>query len=211
MPTLLISADDYGYSAPYNEGILAAAHAGAVDVVGAMVLRADCDPVPLVRSGVAIGLHLELPPVPAGEPEEAVEAQLRRFAEAFARSPSRLDGHHHAHAADPWRDAVARAAKRIGVPVRAAGREHRDWLRGQGAVTEDVLVGRLDPADPALPSLIAELRAGGARAPGAVEWMTHPGLADAASGSGYDEAREEDLNLLLGLAEDPVLRALRGL
>jgi len=54
------------------------------------------------------------------------------------------------------------------------------------------------------------MRAGRAEAPGAVEWMTHPGYADAGSGSAYDYAREEDLELLLSLAGDPVLRSLRG-
>ena len=46
---LIITADDYGYWPSYNEGILAAIEAGAVDAVSAMVEREHCDPRPLLR------------------------------------------------------------------------------------------------------------------------------------------------------------------
>ena len=56
---LIITADDYGYWPSYNEGILAAIEAGAIDSVSAMVDREYCDPAPLLESGVEVGLHLE--------------------------------------------------------------------------------------------------------------------------------------------------------
>ena len=50
---------------------------------------------------------------------------------------------------------------------------------------------------------------GGSLPPGVTEWMVHPGHADSSAGSGYDQAREEDLDLLLGLSLDPSLTGAR--
>jgi predicted glycoside hydrolase/deacetylase ChbG (UPF0249 family) len=59
--TLIVTADDWGYSSRYNAGIAEALGAGAVDAVSAMVLRPACDPGPLLEYGVEVGLHLEIP------------------------------------------------------------------------------------------------------------------------------------------------------
>src|SRR5436190_52649 len=126
-PGLIITADDYGYARGYDEGIVEAAGAGALDAVSAMVLREGIEPKPLLGTGTEIGLHLELPP-------EATE-----------------------------RDRAGRRA------------------------VED----------------------GGELPPGLTEWMVHPGHRHPESGSGYDQAREEDLDLLLGLGLDPALSAAR--
>src|SRR5262245_47245189 len=56
---LVISADDYGYWPSYNEGILAAVEAGAIDSVSVMTERKYCDPAPLLELGVEVGLHIE--------------------------------------------------------------------------------------------------------------------------------------------------------
>jgi predicted glycoside hydrolase/deacetylase ChbG (UPF0249 family) len=108
-PRLLITADDYGYSRRVNDGILVAARAGAIDAVSAMVGREDCEPEPLLSSGVRIGLHLE----PAAEdeaPEGAVERQTESFERLFGRPPGHLDGHHHCHASAPLAGAVEQLA-----------------------------------------------------------------------------------------------------
>ena len=47
---VLITADDYGYAAGYDAGILTAAQAGAVDAVSVMVMRTP-DPGPLPCEG----------------------------------------------------------------------------------------------------------------------------------------------------------------
>ena len=44
---------------------------------------------------------------------------------------------------------------------------------------------------------------------GITEWMVHPGHPDPESGSGYDQAREEDLDLLLSLCLLPALKSAR--
>ena len=187
---LRITADDYGYAPSYDAGILAAARAGALDAVSAMVLR-DPDPAPLLESGVEIGLHLE----PLGL--APLDQQWKRFEDVFGRAPAHVDGHKHCHAAPGGPAlAVAKLARARGVAVRSVSPRHRRLLRCQGVATPDRLVGRLSEDEPALPSEISAWLDG--RPPeGLTEWMVHPGYAG--GGSSFDRGREEDLELLLGL------------
>jgi chitin disaccharide deacetylase len=184
---LIITADDYGYAREYNRGILRAVAAGAIDAVGAMVGRGWCEPAPLLDAGVEIGLHLELP-------GEGTVAQLERFEALFGRPPAFLNGHHHCHARPEVAVTIARLAAERGLPVRSVNAEHRRMLRAAGVATPDRLIGRMDPSEPALPSLLAD---GRTPAPGVTEWMVHPGYPDPGSGSSFDQARAQDLNLLL--------------
>ena len=189
-PTLIITADDYGYAPGYNRGILEAAGAGAVDAVGAMVGRRACEAAPLLATGTEIGLHLELP----GDP---VQAQVARFEEIFGRAPAFLDGHRHCHAQPPYATGVAELAAAARLPVRSVSRDHRELLRSRGCATPDRLIGRFAATEPPLPTLLA---GDGALPPGVTEWMVHPGYADATSGSAYDAEREQDLELVLSLS-----------
>ena len=54
---LIITADDYGYSPRYDEGIVEAATARAVDSVSMMVKRGPLDVAPLLATGAELGLH----------------------------------------------------------------------------------------------------------------------------------------------------------
>jgi chitin disaccharide deacetylase len=201
MPTLIITADDYGYAPSYDSGIAEAAAAGAIDAVSAMVTRYEPDPAPLVDSDVAIGLHLELERAP-------LEEQLASFERVFERGPAYLDGHHHCHARGAPAVAVADLARERGLRVRSVDARHRRLLRCKGVATPDRLVGRLSQADPALPEEVSALRRGSGP-DGVTEWMTHPGRADPHDRSSYDAGRGEDLALLLALASDARLRAIR--
>jgi predicted glycoside hydrolase/deacetylase ChbG (UPF0249 family) len=210
-PALVIAADDYGYRPAYNRGILQAARADAVDAVSAMVEREYCDPGLLLETGVEVGLHLELPGIlrrsraGPGEREAAVEAlgaQLAAFEAAFGRPAAYLDGHHHCHAADGLAAAMARVAAERGLAVRSINEGHRRLLRSVGVATPDRLVGRLEPSEPALPvALESVLEDGAAPPPGVTEWMVHPGYSDPERASSYDLAREQDLELLLRVAD----------
>jgi chitin disaccharide deacetylase len=215
IPTLVISADDYGYRPSYNRGILEAARAGAVDAVSAMVEREFCDPEPLLETGVEVGLHLELAGTP--EPDGARAAaltQLDRFERVFGRPAEYLDGHNHCHAASGAAAAIAGTAAERGVPVRSVSDRHRRLLRDTGVATADRLVGRLTPSEPALPELLAAALQGSAPPPpGVTEWMVHPGYRDPERASSFDAAREQDLELLLDLApklEDVFRRTNHG-
>jgi predicted glycoside hydrolase/deacetylase ChbG (UPF0249 family) len=192
---LIITADDYGYWPTYNEGILAAIEAGALDAVSVLVDREHCDPQPLLESGVELGLHIDFEgrhgsrSGPAAR--TALGVQMDRFTDKFGRWPSFLNGHHHCHARPELATPVLQTAQQIGIPVRSVSPDHRQWLRERGIATPDLLLGRLLSSEPADP---AELRA---LPVGVTEWFTHPGYPDPASGSDYDLARREDLDILM--------------
>ena len=218
---LIITADDYGYSPRYDEGIVEAAGAGAVDAVSVMVTRERFDPDPLLGTGVETGLHLDLPlELTTGEragPTErkaalrALHGQLEAFEATIGHPPAYLDGHRHCHAHAGLAPAVAREAATRGLPVRSTNAAHRRILRREGVATPDRLVGRYsEEPDGALPAELEPVAEGGGELPpGVTEWMVHPGHRDPESGSGYDIAREEDLDLLLSLCLLPALRSAR--
>jgi predicted glycoside hydrolase/deacetylase ChbG (UPF0249 family) len=204
---LIITADDYGYVPRYDEGILVAARAGAIDAVSAFSLRPGLRPEPLLETGVEIGLHLDL-----AEPGDAARAtefdreragaeirrQSERFIRRFGRSPAYLDGHHHCHARDGLGAVVADIAVARQLPVRSISARQRRLLRCRGVATCDLLVGRLNEDEPALPGELADPDALADLDAGAViEWMVHPGYRDPDAESDYDAGREQDLELLL--------------
>lgn len=199
---LIVTADDYGYAPPYDEGIAEAAGAGAVDGVSAMVMRYEPDARPLEDTGVAVGLHLELN-------RAGLVDQVERFEAAFGRGPDYLDGHHHCHASGPPAVEVANYARERGLPVRSADARHRRLLRCKGVPTADRLIGRYAESEPVLPVEIAAVVRGEGTWEGVWEWMVHPGHPVGGGSSDYDAGREEDLSLLLGLANEPPLRQIR--
>ena len=210
--SLVITADDYGYRPAYDEGILEAVQAGAVDAASAMVTR-DPDPAPLLETRVEIGLHLELEEMPGvaadasmGPVERkaalaALRGQLDRFEELFGRAPAYLDGHHHCHARDGFAPDVARIAAARNLPVRSVSARHRRLLRGVGVATPDRLVGRLTESEPPLPDEIERVLGGGEPPAGVTEWMVHPGHRDPHASSSFDAAREQDLELVVDLSD----------
>jgi predicted glycoside hydrolase/deacetylase ChbG (UPF0249 family) len=208
---LIITADDWGSSPRYNAGILEAARGAAIDSVSAMVQRPWCDPASLLESGVEVGLHLELSP---GMSERVAAAQPARQAELFERlfgaPPAYIDGHHHCHAAAPLEAGVEELALSLRVPVRAVGEVHARRLQRRGISRPDRLIGRIAPGEPVLPDVIAAALDGKGLPEGVTEWMVHPGYSDPAHRSSYDEAREEDLHVLLELAADPAIGAARA-
>ena len=218
---LIITADDFGYSPRYDEGIVEAAAARAVDAVSVMVTRNRVDREALLETGVETGLHLDLPleltdgeGVGPREREAALQAlaeQLEAFESAIGQSPAYLDGHRHCHAHPGLAPAIAREAGGRELPVRSIDDAHRRVLRREGVATPDRLIGRYsEEPEAALPTELQPVVDGEGDLPaGITEWMVHPGYPDAESGSGYDLAREEDLDLLLSLCLVPALRSAR--
>jgi len=218
---LIITADDYGYSPRYDEGILEAATARAVDSVSVMVTRQRLDPEPLLATGVEVGLHLELPhELTEGEGAGArgrdaalreLDEQLEAFEAALDVPPAYLDGHRHCHAHRGLATPMAREAARRGLPVRSIDAAHRRVLRRARVATPDRLIGRYsEEPDGALPVELRPIVDREGELPhGITEWMVHPGHPDPESGSGYDLAREEDLDLLLSLGLLPALSSAR--
>ncbi|HEX6117720.1 MAG TPA: ChbG/HpnK family deacetylase [Solirubrobacterales bacterium] len=203
MPALVITADDLGYAPAYDAGIAEAARAGAIDGASAMVLRGELDPGLLEGAAVAVGLHLELD-------RGGLAEQVARFEAVFGREPDYLDGHHHCHARGRPAVEVANLARERGFPVRSVDARHRRLLRCKGVATADRLVGRYSERDPVVPPEIEAAVRGEGIWEGVVEWVTHPGHAARDGASSYDAGREEDLRVLLELAEEPRLRAVRA-
>lgn len=191
---LIITADDFGLSPSYDQGMLEAVRAGAVDAVSVMVLRVGAVPDELREWGGAVGLHFETNGEGSSPGRGEVERQLAAFAELVGRPADYLDGHHHCHAEPALGGVVAELATELDLPVRSVGEEHRSLLRAAGVRTPDRLVGRYEESDPVVPAELDGLT------PGWTEWMVHPGHADPRSGSSYDRGREEDLTALLALA-----------
>lgn len=195
---LVIAADDYGYWPSYNEGILEGIRRGVIDSVGAMVEREYCDPVPLREAGVEVGLHLEFEGRWGRRSRNAarrsLEVQLDRFSRQFGGWPAYLDGHHNCHARPELIEPVATAAKQLGIPVRSVSERHRQLLRERGITTNDHLIGRMSPDESHPDTALRQLDSG------VTIWFLHPGYPDPESGSEYDEARAEDLDLLLRLS-----------
>jgi predicted glycoside hydrolase/deacetylase ChbG (UPF0249 family) len=199
---LLINADDYGYGPSYDAGILEAARAGAIDGASAMVLRGALDPQPILDTGIAVGLHLELDRASLGE-------QVQLFEDAFGREPDYLDGHKHCHARGRPAIDVANLARERGWPVRSIDARHRRLLRCKGVKTADRMVGRMWESEPVLPEEIEAYLENGSTWEGLLEWVVHPGRAARDGVSSYDAGREEDLQVLLELARSEDLRVLR--
>jgi len=189
---LIVTADDYGYWPSYNEGILAAVEAGAVDAVSVMTEREHCDPAPLLETGVEVGLHIEFEgrhgARSGAAAKSSLRVQLERFTDFFHRWPAFLNGHHHCHARPELATPVLTMAKQIEIPVRSINRDHRQWLSERRIDTPDLLIGRMSTSEPDEPAELRDLPAG------ITEWMVHPGYPDPDSGSAYDIARREDLD-----------------
>jgi predicted glycoside hydrolase/deacetylase ChbG (UPF0249 family) len=205
-PALIITADDFGYSPRYDEGILEAARAGAVDAVSVLVRGGAVGS--LAQAKVEIGLHLDISAKRSEAMREAQE-QVRRFEELFGAPPAYLDGHHHSHAAPSVAAGVGQLARELGAPVRSVDDRHRRLLRALGVNTQDHVIGRLDQSEPVMPPEIQSVLDGGALPSGVTEWIVHPGHMDPSAGSRYDTGRGEDLALVLDLANNRKLREAR--
>jgi len=191
--SLIIAADDYGYHPSYDEGILEAAVAGAVGSVSAFALRPGLEPEPLLRTGVEVGLHLDLTDDAANARLE-VERQLDGFEQAFGAAPAYLNGHHHCHAVEGVDEIVAAVAAERRLPVRSVNPRHRRVLRRHRVLTPALTIGRVEQTRPPLPS---ELRMGVGQLPPVVEWFVHPGHTAGDGFSSYDAGREQDLRVLM--------------
>ena len=194
---LIITADDYGYWPSYDEGILAAIDSGGIDAVSVMTERPDCDVSPLVELGVEVGLHVEFEgrwgARSGASAKTSLRVQMERFTDLFGSWPAFINGHQHCHARPELATPVFEMALQVGCPVRAVGRDHRQWLSERGIRTTDHLIGRTDPDEPVQPKELRALESG------VTEWFVHPGYPDPDSGSTYDEARKEDLDLVTRL------------
>jgi predicted glycoside hydrolase/deacetylase ChbG (UPF0249 family) len=138
---LIVNADDFGFTADVNEGIVEAHEAGILTSTTLMANGAALrDAVRLARAvpTLDVGCHLVLvggvsvlhpsQPLPAGIPEllaalarrrirpyEELAAQVRRIVDCGIQ-PTHLDTHKHTHLAPPVLEAVARISEECRIP-----------------------------------------------------------------------------------------------
>jgi predicted glycoside hydrolase/deacetylase ChbG (UPF0249 family) len=138
--SLIVTADDFGYSSDVNTAVARAHREGILRFASLMVLRpaaAEAAAMAKDMPGLGVGLHLELC---ADEPEKAglryffdakaragVEGEIRAQIEALLKlgiKPTHADGHINIHVHPVIFPALCRLAKEYGIPrVRLPGGE----------------------------------------------------------------------------------------
>jgi hypothetical protein len=230
---IIVNADDLGYDAAIDRGILEAARRGVVRSATLMVnLPRAAEALALARSvkDLAVGLHLNFARGPAlaaapslcgegGDLEETRaarareedvlaegRAQLARFEELAGVPPTHLDVHKHLHRHPAVLAAVARLALERSVPARSIDPAMRAWLRRHGVATPDAFFGDTGPTAFWTPERLLATLDGAPE--GVSELMCHPGYRPAAVHTGYALQREGELEALT----DPAVlaRAAQG-
>ena len=205
---LLVVADDLGYDPGIDEGLLEAHARGIVTAASAMV-DGPFAATALRRApaGLAVGLHLVLPPgAPAAVARAEIARQLARFEEIRGARPAHVDGHKHVHAEPGVLDALLEVAGAQGIRVRALDAAMRDRLRRRGVPAADRLLG--DAARrPCWTS--SSLRAALERLePGTTELMCHPGHAPRQVRTSFGTERLEELRALCDPGAREAVRTL---
>lgn len=158
MRTLIVNADDFGFTRDVNRGIIEAHRHGILTSTTLMAAdvteksRAFDDAVRLARENPSldIGCHLVLVGAPGFPPtvvkliqavalkririRDELAAQVRRILDA-GLTPTHLDTHKHTHLLPPVLDAVARVSEEFGIPwVRRPFDFPNDFLPGPGGI-----------------------------------------------------------------------------
>jgi len=136
LTTLIVNADDFGYSEGVNRGILEAHEHGIVTSASLMVNRRAATQAAVYarqHDELDLGLHVELRrwrvrwrPWPSNGSERRLAAavtrdvaeQLDRFRRLVGRDPTHLDSHHHRHRIDSLRPVFMSLAQELQIPLR---------------------------------------------------------------------------------------------
>lgn len=218
MRTLIVNADDFGFTRDVNQGIVEAHRDGILTSTTLMATGAAFDhAVRLAKENptLDIGCHLVLvgePPFPPTVAKlmqamvlgrirvyDEFAAQVRRILDAGLK-PTHLDTHKHTHLLPPVLDAVARVSEEFGIPwvrhtllirryfERVLRKHHCRWT---DHFTGFQITGKFDAA--MLAALIRALPEG------STEFMCHPGRCGPelrAARTRLKESRERELRAL---------------
>ena len=186
MKRLIVNADDLGFSAGINRGILEAHEHGIVTSASLMVDRPGAeDGAGIARHtpSLSVGLHAVLIhrdelTVTTESCADELERQLSRFEQLVEGRPTHIDSHHHTHRDPRIREAFVAFADRHALPMREHTVRHRADFYGEQAIGVASLLdllGRLEDGD--------------------TELGCHPGYADGLQ-SRYLAPRERELETL---------------
>jgi predicted glycoside hydrolase/deacetylase ChbG (UPF0249 family) len=206
MKCIVVNADDLGYSAGVNQGVVVAHKRGVLTSASLMVnMPASRDGARLTRElpTLSVGLHANLADA-SGQPlvsletgegcGEVLQQQLDLFDELMGRLPTHLDSHHNVHRNPCLLPHFLELAAQHKLPLRDhspvrhlssfygqwGGSTHLEQISAQGMI-------RL------LETEISE---------GVTELSCHPGYCDPQLRSSYREEREVELSSLC----DPTVR-----
>lgn len=200
-PKLIITADDYGMSPRFNQGILELATLGIVTGISVMILRKYIRSQELLALGIPLGLHLELKTKAS---ERDVHAQIQRFQKRFGTLPAYLDGHRHRHLIPENLRCVLRVARKWSLPVRSRLLEDRLLLKLRAVGSPDNFIS-WHPAR--IPILEDRLR--NAKQFAISELVVHPGYYDKNCTYLYNKQREEELLFLRSPHFNKLIRPFR--
>lgn len=188
---LIVNADDFGYSAGINRGILEAHERGIVTSASLMVRGPAADEAAFASRacpGLSLGLHVDLGEwayrdgewvemyrvVDVDHPaavEREVERQVETFCELTGRQPTHLDSHQHVHRQEPVRSVL----RELGQQLHAAVRDDSAGMNYCGAFYGQTNTGEPLDDEISIQALIGVLK----RLPlGITELGCHPGFAD---------------------------------
>jgi predicted glycoside hydrolase/deacetylase ChbG (UPF0249 family) len=218
--SLIVNADDFGYSRGVNSGIVEAHEHGIVTSASLVVDRPAAQEAAGYsrnRPELSLGLHFELPAwgvrgatwgLSHGRKDRlalAVATELRRQLERFRRlagsDPTHLDSHKHRHREEPLRSVCLEAAGELNVPLR-----HFDpAVRSCGNFYGQIGAGRPNPGAIS-PRALVELLEG--LETGVTELRCHPGYTDGLK-SWYREERVEEVRTLCDQGVRAAIERLR--
>lgn len=208
MKYLIVNADDFGYGAAVNRGIVEGIDRGVVTSVGLMVNTpgtAEAVGLARARPQVSVGLHVNFtneaqrlvefddPPVCRA----ALREQFDRFCDLMGRKPSHLDSHQHIHRRRPCQPSFAELAREHALPLR-----DQPPVTFKGGFYGQWEYGVSDPTKVSYEAL--EKILGSELGRGIYELACHPGYFDPEAHYVYHRDREDELRTLT----DPRTRAL---
>lgn len=187
-PKLIITADDYGMSPRFNQGMLEMARAGLITGISVMIKRKYIRKAELLALDIALGLHLELENASS---YREIASQIERFKKRLGKLPTYLDGHQHKHVTPDNINRVIRAARHYGLPVRSRLPADRIHLKKSGVATPDNFISW----HPSRLTVLTE-RVQQTKTLPVSELVVHPGYPDKNCSYPYNRERADELEFL---------------
>lgn len=207
--TLIINADDLGYSPEITRGIVESIKEGVVSSTTLIVNGPYSSDAAQEARGLPVGLHLNfsrwaklssrdewteaaLEACSTEEIAKETRAQIERFEQLFHHLPTHLDVHRHLHRHAHVLQGVAEVASSRLFPVRSIDAGMRASLRARNVITNDAFLGEAGTDAywtlSRLEQVLAELPS-----TGIIELMCHPGYTPKLTATRYAAQREVEL------------------
>lgn len=180
--SLIVNADDYGYSHSINEGIIEAIENGIVTSTSVMVNAIAANEAKGLTkySDLSVGLHFELNEVVNVKAE--LEKQIEKFVAIVGKMPDHIDTHKRHTTDEGIKEVLETYAKEHNLPVRNFNAKH---IGSFGVNSNDASIEQLKRS---IDEATDEYN----------EMMTHCGYSDdyLREHSSYNDPREQELTAI---------------